>query len=97
MDISALKPFKTVLQHQMEKFTIENACTSFTKKEATEIASIGFEKGIINNPEMFLQDLKEEVYGWYILHRCRVDGGCFTMEESIIQRCQLIHGLQPRR
>ena len=50
LDISVLKPFKTELKHQIEKFMIENACTSFTKKYAIAIASIGFEKVIINNP-----------------------------------------------
>ena len=35
----------------MEKFVIKNANTSFTKKDAIAIVSIGFEKGIINNPE----------------------------------------------
>ena len=30
---------------------IKNANTSFTKKDAIAIVSIGFEKGIINNPE----------------------------------------------
>ena len=51
LDISVFKPFKTELKHQIEKFMIENACTSFTKKDAIVIASIRFEKGIINQIE----------------------------------------------
>ena len=51
LDISVFKPFKAELKHQMEKFVIKNANTSFTKKDAIAIVSIGFEKGIINNPE----------------------------------------------
>ena len=51
LEISVFKPFKTELKHQIEKFVIENACTSFTKKDDITIASIGFEKVIINKPE----------------------------------------------
>ena len=51
LDISVFKPFKTELKHQIKKFMTENARTSFTKKDVIAIASIGFEKGIINNPE----------------------------------------------
>ena len=51
LGISVFKPFKIELKHQIEKFMIENACTSFTKKDIIAIASIVFEKGIINNPE----------------------------------------------
>ena len=47
--VLVFKPFNTELKHQMEKLMIKNDCTSFTKKYAIAIASIGFEKGIINN------------------------------------------------
>ena len=58
LDISVFKPFKTELKHQMEKFMIENASTSFTKKYAIAIASIGFEKVIVNNPENIVAGFK---------------------------------------
>ena len=51
LDILVFKQFKTEFKHQIEKFMIENSCTSFTKKDAIVIAFIGSEKGIINKPE----------------------------------------------
>ena len=56
LDILVFKPFKTELKHQIEKFMIENACTSFTKKDIIAIASI--KKGIINNPENVVAGFK---------------------------------------
>ena len=58
LDISVFKPFKTELKHQIEKFMIENACTSFRKKDAIAIASIVFEKGIINKPVKIVAGFK---------------------------------------
>ena len=56
--ISVFKPFKTELKHQIKKFIIEHSCTSFTKTDAIAIAYIGFEKGIINNPENVVAGFK---------------------------------------
>ena len=58
LDILVFKPFKTELKHQIKKFMIGNACTSFTKKDAIAIASIRFEKGIINKPENIVAGFK---------------------------------------
>ena len=52
------KPFKTELKHQIEKFMIKTSCTSFTKKDAIAVASIGFEKGIINKLENIVAGFK---------------------------------------
>ena len=59
LGISVFKPFKIELKHQIEKFMIENACTSFIIKDAITISSIGFEKGIINKPENIVAGFKE--------------------------------------
>ena len=37
LEILVFKPFKTELNHQIEKFMIKNACTSFTKTDAIAI------------------------------------------------------------
>ena len=40
LDVSVFKPFKMELKHQIEKYMIKNACTSFTKIDAIVIESI---------------------------------------------------------
>ena len=58
LDILVFKPFKIELKHQIKKFMIKNALTSFTKKDDIAIAYIGFEKGIINKPENIVAGFK---------------------------------------
>ena len=61
LDIFVVKPFKMELKYQIEKFMIKNSRASFTKTDAIVIASIGFEKGIINNPENIFAGFKAGV------------------------------------
>ena len=51
LDISVFKPFRMELKDQIKKVIIKNACMSFIKTDAIIIASIRFEKGILNNLE----------------------------------------------
>ena len=51
LDISVFKPFKTVFKCCMETFMIDNASTSFSKKESIQIASEAWVKGVVNKKE----------------------------------------------
>ena len=51
LDIAVFKPFKTVLKRQMEKFMIDKAVTSFSKKDSIEIRAEAWNEGIKNKKE----------------------------------------------
>ena len=90
------KPLKTELKHQIEKFMIKNARTSFTKTDAIAIASIGFEKGIINKPELFFAGFKaggiwpvsfpQMQSRWRLFHNGGVDSTELSMAPWITTR-----------
>jgi len=58
LDIAVFKPFKTVLKQRMEAFMIENASTSYSKKDAIEISSAAWTEGIINKAENIVSGFK---------------------------------------
>ena len=58
LEILVFKPVNKELKQQIKKFMIENSGMSFTKIDAIAIASIVFEKGIINKPENIVASFK---------------------------------------
>jgi len=89
LDISVFKPFKTVLKREMESFMIDNAVTTFTKKQALQIASIAWTSGIIEKPTNIINGFEASgIYPpsfplmqkrWRLYH----DGGVDSSKSSI--------------
>jgi hypothetical protein len=58
LDIAVFKPFKTILKRQMDSFMIENSVTSFSKKEAIQIASRSWMEGVVEKKSNIVAGFK---------------------------------------
>lgn len=47
LDVAVFKPFKTTLKHHFEQFMIENATTTFSKKDMIQVASSAWRDAVI--------------------------------------------------
>jgi DDE superfamily endonuclease len=65
LNMAVFKPFKTTLKHHFESFMIENATTTFSKKDMIQVASSAWLQGNVEKEQTSFMDLRRLEYGLY--------------------------------
>jgi len=55
LDVAVFKPFKTILKRHFEGFMIENATTTFSKKDMIQVASSAWLQGVVEREQNIIQ------------------------------------------
>jgi DDE superfamily endonuclease len=58
LDVEVFKPFKTTLKRHFESFMIENATTTFSKKDMIQVASSAWLQGVMEKEQNIIHGFK---------------------------------------
>jgi DDE superfamily endonuclease len=58
LDVAVFKPFKTTLKRHFESFMIENATTTFSKKDMIQVASSAWLQGVVEKEHNIIHGFK---------------------------------------
>jgi DDE superfamily endonuclease len=81
LNVAVFKPFKTTLKRHFESFMIENATTTFSKKDMIQVASSGWLQGVMEKEQTSFMDLRGLEYGLYHSRTCNEGYACSRVEE----------------